>query len=114
MLAPSLLTGLVFDQDGERLTPTHAMKKGTRYRYYVSTSLVTGAQGNRDHGRRIPAGDLESRVIEKLRAFLLDKGALLDSIPTKTAQDVSKRSNRAARLPIPFRPPKQPRSRRRS
>jgi transposase len=28
---------------GERLTPTYAVKKGTRYRYYVSTSLITGA-----------------------------------------------------------------------
>src|SRR6266496_4025831 len=39
---PSLLGGFVFDATGERLTPTHAVKKGTRYRYYVSTSLVTG------------------------------------------------------------------------
>ena len=34
---PSLLTGMVFDEVGGRLTPTHAVKKGTRYRYYVST-----------------------------------------------------------------------------
>ncbi len=40
---PSLLAGLVFDETGERLTPTYAIKKGTRYRYYVSTSLLTGA-----------------------------------------------------------------------
>ncbi|MGC2223702.1 MAG: recombinase family protein [Methylocella sp.] len=40
---PSLLTGMVFDETGEGLTPTHAIKKGTRYRYYVSTSLITGA-----------------------------------------------------------------------
>ena len=40
---PSLLTGMVFDETGERLTPTYAVKKGTRYRYYVSTSLLTGA-----------------------------------------------------------------------
>jgi site-specific DNA recombinase len=80
---PSLLTGLVFDQNGERLTPTHAVKKGTRYRYYVSSSLVTGAQGSRDHGRRIPAGNLESLVIQRLRAFLMDKRALLDAIPPR-------------------------------
>ena len=30
---PSLLTGMVFDETGERLTPTYAVKKGTRYRY---------------------------------------------------------------------------------
>ena len=40
---PSLLAGLIFDETGERLTPSHAVKKGTRYRYYVSTSLITGA-----------------------------------------------------------------------
>ena len=41
---PSLLAGLVFDETGERLTPTYAVKKGTRYRYYVSTSLMTGGK----------------------------------------------------------------------
>ena len=35
---PSLLAGLLFDEKGERLTPTHAVKKGTRYRYYVSAA----------------------------------------------------------------------------
>src|ERR1019366_2503702 len=35
---PSLLTGMVFDEAGERLTPTYAVKKGTRYRYYVPSS----------------------------------------------------------------------------
>jgi site-specific DNA recombinase len=56
---PSLLTGMVFDEAGERLTPTHAVKKGTRYRYYVSTSLITGAGRTRSSGRRIPAGNFE-------------------------------------------------------
>ena len=95
---PSLLTGLVFDQNGERLTPTHAVKKGTRYRYYVSTSLVTGAQGGRDKGRRIPAGNLEGLVIERLRTFLTDQGALLDAVRTKTVQDVSKLIERGRKI----------------
>jgi hypothetical protein len=38
--APSLLSGLIFDSDGARLSPTHAVKKGKRYRYYVSTALI--------------------------------------------------------------------------
>ena len=33
---PSLLTGMLSDRDGNRMTPSHAVKKGTRYRYYVS------------------------------------------------------------------------------
>ena len=77
---PSLLTGMVFDETGERLTPAHAVKKGTRYRYYVSTSLVTGMARNRSSGRRIPAGNLEGLVINRLRTFLADPGAILDAV----------------------------------
>ena len=77
---PSLLTGMVFDETGERLTPTHAVKKGARYRYYVSTSLVSGIARNRSSGRRIPAGNLEGLVINRLRTFLADPGAILDAV----------------------------------
>ena len=41
---PSLLAGMLFDGDGNRMTPTHATKKGTRYRYYVSRPLITDDQ----------------------------------------------------------------------
>ena len=77
---PSLLAGLLFDEKGERLTPTHAVKKGTRYRYYVSTTLLTGAGRNRSGGRRIPAGNLEGLVMDRLRSFFADPGAVLDAI----------------------------------
>ena len=77
---PSLLAGMVFNETGERLTPTYAVKKGTRYRYYVSTSLITGAERNRSAGRRIPAGNLEGLVINRLRTFLADPAAILDAV----------------------------------
>jgi DNA invertase Pin-like site-specific DNA recombinase len=77
---PSLLIGLAFDENGERLTPSHAVKKGTRYRYYVSTSLITGAAKDRSKGRRIPAANLETLVITRLRTLLADRGAILDAI----------------------------------
>ena len=75
---------MVFDETGERLTPTHAVKKGTRYRYYVSTSLVTGAGRTRSSGRRIPAGNLEGLVINRLRTFLADPGAILDAVDSES------------------------------
>ena len=37
---PSLLAGMLFDGDGSRMIPSHAVKKGTRYRYYVSRPLI--------------------------------------------------------------------------
>ncbi len=81
---PSLLAGLVFDETDERLTPTYAVKKGTRYRYYVSTALLTGAGRNRSSGRRIPAGNLEGLVIDRLRAFFADPAAILDAVDDKS------------------------------
>jgi len=77
---PSLLAGLVFDESGGRLTPTYAVKKGTRYRYYVSTGLLIGAKKEHSNGRRIPAGNLEGLVIDRLRAFFADPRAVLDAI----------------------------------
>ncbi|WP_414463635.1 recombinase family protein [Hyphomicrobium sp. DY-1] len=66
---PSLLAGLIVDGSGGRMTPTHAVKKGRRYRYYVSTSLITGARSDHTKGWRIPAGDIECLVFDRLRAF---------------------------------------------
>ena len=39
----SLLTGLAFDERGDRLSPTYARKAGRRYRYYISNRLMQGA-----------------------------------------------------------------------
>jgi site-specific DNA recombinase len=77
---PSLLGGFVFDATGERLTPTYAVKKGTRYRYYISASLMREARRNRSGGWRIPAGDLEALVINRLRTLLADPTAILDAV----------------------------------
>ncbi len=37
---PSLLTGLLIDEDAIGFSPTHAKKNGRRYRYYVSHDLI--------------------------------------------------------------------------
>jgi DNA invertase Pin-like site-specific DNA recombinase len=52
---PSLLAGLLVDARGERLTPSHAVKKGRRYRYYVSAALITDAGTDRAQGWRLAA-----------------------------------------------------------
>jgi site-specific DNA recombinase len=74
---PSLLAGLAYEADSEtRLTPTHAVKAGKRYRYYVSRTLITGTRGSSQGGRRVPASDLEQLVTGRLRRFLADEAAL--------------------------------------
>ncbi len=66
---PSLLKGLLFDSNGSRMTPTHAAKGGKRYRYYVSQTLIDGIRKTDPHGRRVPAGDVERLVSDRLAAF---------------------------------------------
>jgi len=89
--APSLLTGLLFDEAGERLTPTWSIKKGTRYRYYVSTSLVKGSRNAHSTRRRIPAGDVENVVIERIRKFLSNRGELLGAIDERDRDRIGHR-----------------------
>ena len=42
VLEPSLLAGIVFDACSESMTPTHAVKERTQYRYYISRHLIIG------------------------------------------------------------------------
>jgi site-specific DNA recombinase len=77
---PSLLAGLLFDGDGNRMTPSHAVKKGTRYRYYVSRPLITKDRPDRFAGRRIPAAEIEHLVASRVRQWLLDPGGIYKAI----------------------------------
>lgn len=64
---PSLLNGVIFDPDGGRMTPSHAVKNGQRYRYYVTLA---------DHRKpgsgacRISGPVIEQAVIERLAQWL--------------------------------------------
>ncbi len=76
---PSLLRGLIHDAAGQLMTPTHAIKAGRRYRYYVSRRLIMGPSDKGGDGQRIPAASIEPLVIHRIRGFLLDPSALLDA-----------------------------------
>jgi len=73
---PRLLAGMLFDRDGNRMTPTHAVKKGARYHYYVSRPLITKDQTERSAGLRIPAADVEVLVTSRVRQWLLDPSSI--------------------------------------
>ena len=77
---PSLLAGILFDANSDPMTPTHAVKKGTRYRYYVSRHLITGTAVEKSHGQRIPAANLEDLVIKRMRSLIADPAEILDAI----------------------------------
>jgi site-specific DNA recombinase len=77
---PSLLAGLLHDADGHRMTPTHAVKGGRRYRYYVSQPLITQGRSAAQVEWRIPAGDIEQLVVERLCGFLANEADVHDAI----------------------------------
>jgi site-specific DNA recombinase len=59
----ALLTGRIFDETGDFLTPTHSQKGSRRYRYYVSGRLLAGSPADAS-GWRLPAKPLEAAVRE--------------------------------------------------
>ncbi len=97
---PSLLAGLLFDGDGHRMTPTHAVKNGVRYRYYVSRPLTTGSRAEAPAGRRLPAAEIERIVTDRIRQWLGEPAALLAANPSASVDAAVQRQRieRAAAL----------------
>lgn len=76
---PSPLAGLILDGVGRRMAPTHAVKKGMRYRYYAS-AVDTDDATDQAKPLRVPAGDVEALVADRLRALLSSPSDLGDII----------------------------------
>jgi site-specific DNA recombinase len=68
--SPALLTGRIFDDLGNRMTPSHSNKRGVRYRYYVSHALIQGRKRQAGSVRRIPAVEIEDLVLRAVRLNL--------------------------------------------
>ena len=64
---PALLKGLLFGPDGAAFSPTHTRKGGKLYRYYVSQTVLKHGAGSCPVSR-VPAGEIEAKVIDQLRA----------------------------------------------
>jgi hypothetical protein len=69
--SPTLLTGLLFDDRGDLLCPTHAVKRGRRYRYYVSKRIAHGCQKDQT-AWRLPAAEIDGVVRGLIIALLSD------------------------------------------
>jgi site-specific DNA recombinase len=68
-----LLAGLLFDDVGHRMVPTHATKAGIRYRYYVSLPHLHGESKTASVGSvsRVPATDIENIIVKSLKQHLM-------------------------------------------
>ena len=84
----ALLRGKLFNEAGERLTPTYAVKDGVRYGYYVSTSAMQSRDRGASPIHRLPAASLETAVVDALRSVLQESGPQgPDLTPRRTRTD---------------------------
>lgn len=87
-----MLTGILFDTQGERLSPSHATKRTKdggirRYFYYVLASLVRGQASSK--GIRVSAPDLDSLVVAALKDYLTDRQWLSEHLQNSVQNDHS-------------------------
>ncbi len=62
----ALLTGCIFDDRNHPMSPTHTVKNGMRYRYYVSTAVAQGRKSEAGSIARVPATEVERLVLDTM------------------------------------------------
>ena len=90
----ALLTGRVFDEHGQRMTPTHTNKQGVRCRYYAPQAMLR--QRSPGPIGRVPAPELEAAVTDAIRRYLQGDGTDPKPIPETDRELVERHLLRAA------------------
>jgi site-specific DNA recombinase len=86
----SLLAGKVFDETGDRLTPSHTKTgKGRRLRYYVSHRLIRSTGPKDPSGWRLPAPELETLVTSLIRTHLSTATVQANLITPATTEEIA-------------------------
>ena len=70
----ALLTGFLYDDRGNRMSPTYASKKGVRYPFYVSTALLKGRKSQAGTVARVSATEVETATITMLSKHAKEVG----------------------------------------
>ena len=83
----NMLAGLLFDDQGNRFTPTHSLKNGKRYRYYavLPPSGRTSKKFDRPN-LRIAASEIESLVAAELKACLSNHKRLVELLALESGK----------------------------
>lgn len=82
----ALLAGLIFDDRGNRMTPTYACNNGNRYRYYTSSGLIQGEPSKAGSINRVPAEEIEELVIAELQRTTRSSGS---TFPPRTDDSIA-------------------------
>ncbi|HEY1864374.1 MAG TPA: hypothetical protein VGG77_11960 [Roseiarcus sp.] len=71
----ALLVGKLYDDGGNRMSPTWARKGSKRWRYYVSQAALQGDKSKAGSILRVPAPEVETLVAETLGKLSQDRAA---------------------------------------
>jgi DNA invertase Pin-like site-specific DNA recombinase len=63
----ALLLGKLYDDRGNRMSPSYSTKNGIRYRFYVSSALLRGRKDAAGSTARIAAAEIEGVVLAALK-----------------------------------------------
>ena len=63
-----LLSGILFDDRGNRMSPSYTTKNGVRYPFYVSAAILKGRKANAGSVARISAAEIEQHVTKALQS----------------------------------------------
>jgi site-specific DNA recombinase len=74
--SPSILAGRLFDDRGNRMTPTHTNKKGARYRYYISHPILQKRNNEAGTVCRVSASEIEALVLDAARDHWAEESSL--------------------------------------
>src|SRR5262249_20355839 len=125
----ALLAGRIFDDRGNRMTASHARKRGIKYRYYISSALLQGQSERAGSITRVPATEIEALVVRSVRERLklsasVDDQGLVDTYVARAeirpgqlviklvqAQRRKSRAQRDITLHIPWHKPPSKRRR---
>src|SRR6195256_4817480 len=75
----ALLMGKLYDDRGNRMSPSFSSKNGVRYRFYVSSALLRGRKTEAGSVGRVSAAEIESTVLAALQTH--QQQAQSDSAP---------------------------------
>ena len=83
----ALLTGLIYDDRGNRMSPSFSVKGGVRYRYYVSSALVRGQRKKTGAISRVSAPTIEAEIARLVRVRIENSD---ENSPTPTREMIEK------------------------
>ena len=95
MKSEALLIGRIFDDRGNRMSPSHARKGGIKYRYYLSSALLHGRAERAGSIRRVPAAEIEALILKSVREHLKPSEPIDDREPRQRPRRTGRGSVRA-------------------